>query len=345
MMRKVLSIPFIILLSVLFPANAGNGPQEDYITRYSGIAVAEMYRSGIPASITLAQGLLESGAGRSALASEGNNHFGIKCHNKWKGKTMRADDDAPNECFRAYSSAEASFRDHSDFLRFNDRYKFLFDYEITDYKAWAYGLKKAGYATDPSYPVKLIRYIEDYGLDRYDSMTVEEVYSGGAKEIVALDDPESYPSEIPESPLKMEEATVWRPDPSESLSFSLSRTLYAKNGVPFLYSVEGETYATIASGRKLFLKELLRFNDLKAEEALLPGTVVYLGAKKKMAVKGLDKYIVGADGERLRDIAQRFALRQKDLMKMNGLSADEPLHEGDELLLRPVRKRFSIRKK
>ena len=129
-----------------------------------------MYRTGVPASITLAQGIIESRSGQSALAVDGNNHFGIKCHNSWQGRTMLADDDRKNECFRAYDSAEESFRDHSDFLRYRDRYKFLFDYELTDYKSWAYGLKKAGYATDPSYPTKLIGVIERYQLYRYDKM-------------------------------------------------------------------------------------------------------------------------------------------------------------------------------
>ena len=345
MMKKILSLLSVLLLTAVFPAGAGSGPQEDYIKRYSGIAVAEMYRSGVPASITLAQGLLESGAGRSTLATQGNNHFGIKCH-KWKGKTIRADDDEKNECFRSYGSADESFRDHSDFLRFNDRYKFLFDYPVTDYKSWAYGLKKAGYATDPSYAPKLIRYIEDYRLYEYDTKTVNEVYASAAKgEVLSLDDRESYPAEIPESPLKIEEATVSRPSVAEEQSFSLSRTLYAKNGVPFIYSVEGETYASIASARKLFVKEILRFNDLDREEPLLPGTVVYLEAKKKMAARGLDKYIVGEDGERLRDIAQRFAVREKDLRKLNGMQAGDRLCEGDELLLRPVRKRFRLWKR
>ena len=145
-------------------------PQDDYIRKYSATAVREMYRSGVPASITLAQGLLESRYGQSELAVKGNNHFGIKCHD-WTGKKMYYDDDAKGECFRVYASADESFRDHSDFLRYRDRYKFLFDYEVTDYKAWAHGLKKAGYATDPAYPSKLIKIIEDYQLYDYDTMT------------------------------------------------------------------------------------------------------------------------------------------------------------------------------
>ena len=118
-------------------------PQEEYIHKYASIAQAEMRRTGVPASITLAQGLLESGSGKSTLAVKANNHFGIKCHKDWKGKKVYHDDDAKGECFRAYAKPEESFRDHSDFLRYNDRYKFLFDYEVSDYRSWCYGLKQA----------------------------------------------------------------------------------------------------------------------------------------------------------------------------------------------------------
>lgn len=334
-MKRTLFVVFSFIVCALLTAKDGRTPQEEYISKYAGIAVAEMYRSGIPASITLAQGLLESGAGRSSLASEGNNHFGIKCHNNWKGKTMRADDDAKNECFRVYSSAEESFRDHSDFLRYRDRYKFLFDFDITDYKSWAAGLKKAGYATDPGYASKLIKYIEDYDLSAYDKMTLQEVYSSDP-DAEELSFEEEYPSEIPDSPLSIEAASSSYAGGIEQYTFPMSRKLYSRNGVPFLQSVEGETYSSIAKDNNLFLKEVLRFNDLKSESDLLPGTVVYLASKKKMAAKGLDKYIVESDGESLRDIAQRFAIKKKNLLKMNDMTESSRIYEGDEILLRPV---------
>ncbi|MBQ1842056.1 MAG: glucosaminidase domain-containing protein [Bacteroidales bacterium] len=334
-MKRTLFAILTLALCVFVAAKDTKTPQEEYISKYAGIAVAEMYRSGIPASITLAQGLLESGAGRSSLASEGNNHFGIKCHNNWKGKTMRADDDAKNECFRAYSSAEESFRDHSDFLRYRDRYKFLFDFDITDYKSWAAGLKKAGYATDPAYASKLIKYIEDYGLSVYDNMTVQEVYSA-VPEAEELSSEEEYPSEIPDSPLNIEAASSSYAGGIEQYSFAMSRKLYSRNGVPFVQSVEGETYSSIAKENNLFLREILRYNDLKSDRQLLPGTVVYLAAKKKMAAKGLDKYIVESDGESLRDIAQRFAIKKKNLLKMNDMTESSKIYEGDEIYLRPA---------
>ena len=145
-----------------------NNQYEDYIKKYRDIAVEEMKRYHIPASITLAQGLLESGAGNGTLARKSNNHFGIKCGSDWRGKTVKHDDDARNECFRVYKDPKDSYRDHSKFLAGKQRYAFLFDLKITDYKGWARGLKKAGYATNPRYAHQLIDIIERYDLDKYD---------------------------------------------------------------------------------------------------------------------------------------------------------------------------------
>ncbi len=371
-MRKEV-IVFIGFVLCQVAALAQGTPQERYIQKWVPTAVREMYRSGVPASITLAQGILESRYGLSSLASEGNNHFGIKCHKDWKGKSMRYDDDAKGECFRVYESAEESFQDHSDFLRYQDRYKFLFDLKTTDYKGWAFGLKKAGYATDPNYPAKLIKYIEDYKLYEYDTMTYEEservaesilnkaeVASGNskvasAKKLVTIKKEkvkkdrkvrrarkkhvkeESVPDVIPASPLSLEEPKRIDKSGLEVFSFSLTREAYSRNGVPFITAVEGETYSSIAASYHLYLNELLRFNDLTRSEELFPGTVVYLQAKKNQSEKGLDKYIVGEDGESLRDICQRFAVKMSSVMKMNGFSAGYEPREGDTIVLRGKR--------
>lgn len=143
---------------------------DDYVSLYKDIAIREMMDYGIPASITLAQGILESGLGKSYVAVEGNNHFGIKCHNDWSGATLRHDDDANQECFRKYDNPEQSFIDHSQFLKNRARYSFLFELDRTDYKGWAKGLKEAGYATDPKYPTRLINLIEEHNLHQYDLM-------------------------------------------------------------------------------------------------------------------------------------------------------------------------------
>ena len=368
-MKRILGI-FAAFALMFIQLNADSA-YEKYVQKWAPTAVREMYRSGVPASITLAQGMLESRCGLSELASKGNNHFGIKCHSDWKGKSMKADDDRKAECFRVYDSADESFRDHSDFLRYRDRYKFLFDYDITDYKAWAYGLKKAGYATDPSYPAKLIKLIEDYGLDRYDKASSESVEEAEEEspevsaETASSEKPDvSAPEKvskaearaaakaekarakaaararkkkneetrIPASPLQLEEAVTVQA--SENFSFSLSRTLMSKNGVTFVYARKGETYESIAKANNLFLKEILKFNDASASDSLHAGDIVYLQMKKKRTQKGLDKYIVGNDGESLRDICQRFAVRMDSVKKMNGFGAGHALREGDTILLR-----------
>ena len=293
-------------------------PQERYIATYSRIAVSEMQRTGVPASITLAQGMLESRYGLSSMATDGNNHFGIKCHRDWKGKKMYYDDDAPHECFRVYRSAEESFRDHSDFLRYWDRYKPLFELDPTDYKGWAKGLKKAGYATDPAYATKLIKIIEEYGLSRFDT--------GAAGETVV----------VPVAPLKLEKQTVRKVDSGEKYTFSVSRPLYQRNGVRFVYAQQGETWESIAAAFNLFPKELLRFNDLEAPAPLARGTVVYLQRKKRYAAPGMEMYVF-SEGERLRDVCQRFAVQMKSVVKLNGLPEGYVPAEGDRIMLRKVR--------
>ncbi|MBR6345824.1 MAG: glucosaminidase domain-containing protein [Bacteroidales bacterium] len=320
-----------LMAAVLRADDAPRTPQEKYIAKYSSLAVSEMYRSGVPASITLAQGMIESGNGLSRLACEGNNHFGIKCHKTWKGKSMKEDDDRKNECFRVYETVEDSYRDHSDFLRYKDRYKPLFELETTDYKGWAHGLKKAGYATDPGYAGKLIKCIEDNNLDRFDRMSVENAVAVSAGEAEEPRPP--VETVIPLSPLKMEEDRPYGEQPAERHRFSLSRTLLSRNGVPFLYAIEGETYESIAEANNLFPNEIRRFNDAPKGSFVHPGDVVYLQAKKNNTEKGLDKYIVDGDTS-LRDICQRFAVREKSIRKLNGFNSSYTPQDGDEILLR-----------
>jgi hypothetical protein len=162
-MKKVILLIFLFIPLLTFADNT-----EAYIKKYRKIAIKEMRRYGVPASITLAQGILESGSGNSRLAKKGRNHFGIKCTSDWHGRTMREDDDKKDECFRRYRKAKHSYRDHSEFIATKKRYEFLFEYDKRDYKSWANGLKKAGYATNPNYPTLLITLIEKYDLQKYD---------------------------------------------------------------------------------------------------------------------------------------------------------------------------------
>lgn len=318
---KSILILLLSVLAVLQPSNDGKSPQEEYIERFSGIAVSEMKRTGVPASITLAQGLIESGAGRSSLATDAHNHFGIKCHRDWKGRKVFHDDDAKGECFRAYDNDEQSFRDHSDFLRYYDRYKSLFSIRQGDYKSWAYGLKAAGYATAPNYATVLISYIEKYNLNRFDS-AVEA-------------------SAMPENPLKIEEAvkvTATKPAKSsgkkcETVSVSFSR-LYRKNGVDCVFALDGESYRSLASHYGLSIYKILQFNELNEEVELLPGTLVYISPKKKQAAEGLEKYIFGDEPESLRDISQRFGVKLSSIIKMNNLPDGYEPAPGETIRLR-----------
>ena len=321
-MKRILSVAVCIICSIQVILAQPKDPNYiSYISKYSDIAVSEMYRSGIPASITLAQGLLESGAGLSQLAIRSNNHFGIKCHNGWQGGRVYHDDDAKGECFRKYDNPEDSYRDHSDFLRYRDRYKFLFDFKITDYKSWAYGLKQAGYATDPNYPGKLITIIERYGLYKYDTRPS------------ATSDVRGEKRNIPAPPSQIEQVKRVERTSKEVFRFNLSREMYSQNGVLFIYAVEGETYASIAKANGLFLRELLKFNDLSGAPVLQPGTVVYLQKKKKYAAEGLEMHVV-EKGETLRKIAQRYGVTVKSLCKLNDLENPSFIRENDILKLR-----------
>ncbi len=288
---------------------------DEYITKYSAIAVQQMQQKGIPASITLAQGLLESGFGQGTLAVKANNHFGIKCHSDWKGPSIRKDDDAKNECFRKYRTAVQSYIDHSDFLRYKSRYAGLFELEITDYKSWAYGLKAAGYATDPKYPEKLISFIERYDLARFDK---------------PHPDREALPT-----PAMLERPQRFTSSGRKgTFALSLSREILKINGVAFVYARNGETYATIAAQYDMFLSEILRYNDEKQDRTLLTGDIVYLRRKASQAAKGLDKHVCGAQ-DNLYSVSQKYGIRLRALMRLN--SIDDPeyvLREDDTIVLR-----------
>jgi LysM repeat protein len=310
-MKKVVSI----VVAVLFSFVAIADDYQKYVEKYADIAVKEMKRTGVPASITLAQGLLESRAGLSPLAADGNNHFGIKCHNDWDGKKMYHDDDANSECFRVYKSAEESFKNHSDFLRGRDRYKSLFELPQDDYKAWAHGLKEAGYATDPRYAHKLIKLIEDYELYEYDK---------DVKVTLKTPRQEETPVLIPQQ----ERSSNYK----ETIALSLRRDLYSQNGVPCIYALEGESYSSIAASQGLFLRELLRYNDLKEDMPLEKGTIVYLARKKQEGPVG--QYVVDTEGETLYRIAQRFGIRYATLQQLNVLLLGKTLEPGDTVRLR-----------
>lgn len=314
---------FILLINTIFPVYTYSQQTQkrlDYIEKYKDIAIEKMRSHGIPASITLAQGCLESGDGLSDLAVKANNHFGIKCHKEWDGPTFyKMDDETSESCFRKYKKVEESYKDHSDFLRYRDRYAFLFDLEITDYKGWAHGLKKAGYATNPHYAQLLIKIIEDYALYKYD----QQGLSKGKRENV-----------VPPSPAQLEAIRELKPAKRSYLyKFSQNRTLYIRNGVTYIISNQGDTYSSIAKEYNLFKGELLSFNDLREDRKIAPGTIVYLEKKKKKALKHLDIHIV-EKGDDLYELSQRYAVRLKYLVKYNQLKSIHDISPNDELYLR-----------
>ena len=253
-MRFIKCFLFTVMLCMvcMVSAQQRNKAYEDYIKKYRHVAVEEMKHYQIPASITLAQGLLESGAGRSLLARKSNNHFGIKCGGSWDGATVRHTDDAPNECFRAYKHARESYRDHSKFLRSGARYAFLFRLKITDYEGWAKGLKKAGYATDPNYATRLINIIELYDLDQYDK-------KGG------LERSEKFPN--PHQP-------------------------YLANGLLYVIARRGDTFKEIGKEFGIKKKNVRKYNELPKGYEFQGGEIVYLEEKHKHAVNGFISYVV-----------------------------------------------------
>ncbi len=299
----------ILFLSLLLPfcslhAQVKRSRQYDsYINKYNNVAVKHMKEFKIPASITLAQGLLESGAGASTLASQGNNHFGIKCHD-WKGATMRKSDDRPNECFRKYKHAEESYHDHSLFLTERSRYNSLFQLQITDYKGWARGLQNAGYATDKAYANKLIKLIEDYELYLYD----REIKGNSGKN-------------------KVQDNNV------NIIVKRHSRTPYITHGLVYVIAEEGDTYEAIARDLDFNLKDLYKYNEVPKKFPLEKGDLVYLEKKKRRADKPYYEHVVRV-GESMHSIAQRYGMQVKNLYKMNKKDYDYVPCESDILKLR-----------
>ena len=316
-MKKTLIILILTgLFCPVFLSAQNRMTTEEYIKKYKDIAIKKMKEYGIPASITLAQGILESGSGNSKLAQKANNHFGIKCHKDWHGKTFYMDDDEEHECFRKYSKAEDSYRDHSLFLTQRGRYSFLFDYDITDYKKWAYGLKKAGYATNPKYPQLLIGLIERYDLAQYDTgkwkkkkhhKKEETNLSGVAAPVTA--------------------------DLIPAGNNSAGRQLFTNNGKKVIVAKEGDSYYNIAEEFDIYAWQLYSYNDVSKKHNLKPGELVYLEKKKRKAGKKFKTHIV-SEGESMQMISQIYGIRLKHLYKMNNLPEGIQVPAGTKLKIR-----------
>ncbi|MFA7139714.1 MAG: glucosaminidase domain-containing protein [Proteiniphilum sp.] len=312
LVRKYRTIlPFLVILSLLFVPATLTGQQrmstyEAYIDRYGDLAVAHMERYRIPASITLAQGILESGAGLSELARRSNNHFGIKCHRGWRGPSVYAADDSPNDCFRSYETVEESYRDHSEFLANSVRYRALFELSPTDYKGWARGLQKSGYATDRAYANKLIKLIEDYALYRYDDPKYRKGVSRRERE----------------ERRRIESAqAIWEHQP------------YITYGLVYVIAVSGDTFGGIASEFGFKEKDLLKYNEVPPDFPLSEGDIVYFQKKKVRADKPYEFHTVQV-GESMYSISQKYGIRLRNLYRLNKKSYEYIPEEGDVLKLR-----------
>ncbi len=335
----------VLLLNSCSPARrAGktatpSGPAPDYaleyLNKYSSMAVSEMKRTGIPASITLAQGMLESNYGRSRLATQGNNHFGIKCHSNWNGRKIYHDDNHRNECFRSYPTAADSYRDHSDFLVNGSRYRDLFALRSNDYKGWAHGLKKAGYATDPKYPELLIRKIEEYRLWTYDNGSTAPVTASQPdvtnQAEIAVSGETDKPQTEPDLPKKTVADDAG--EPIKVISLTTGAKTMENNNVEYIIVESGDTYESLAEKHQLLSWEITRYNDLAPGAPLVPGQVIYLQPKRARAAQGLDIHTVTA-GETMHSISQLYAVKQSSLYKMNLIDEGTECRPGQKLRLR-----------
>jgi LysM repeat protein len=325
-MRKYF-LSFLSLFAVI-GAGAQKLSAEQYIQQYKDVAILEMKRMGVPAAITLAQGILESENGNSDLVKKSNNHFGIKCKNTWTGETVYHDDDASGECFRSYKTAEESFRDHSNFLRNNSRYGFLFKLDAADYRSWAFGLKKAGYATNPQYPAILIKNIEQYNLQQYTLSAADEVPVFDASKF--QDDKVDTGTA-----LLLNDATARMVADTAVVSIlDVPAKPITINGCKCVMAAQGTSLLVIASRNNIDLAKLLEYNEL-SEDGIL-GKTQYVFLEKKLKEGETDQYIV-QEGESIYDIAQRNGIQLQYLLDYNHLNNDDKLTPGSKLELRAGR--------
>ncbi len=296
---------------------------EEYIERYKNLAIEDQDIYGIPASITMAQALLESDCGNSRLATEANNHFGIKCKRDWTGETISHDDDAPGECFRKYPSVEASFRDHSEFLDKSARYQDLFTLDIFDYKGWARGLKAAGYATNPKYAELLINLIEDYRLYELDGLSPGEA----AETDIPIEEP--APVEVvevvPAEKIDVDNYVV-------SVRTIGDHAIYFNNGSEFILAKAGETFESLAARTGISAKKLRKFNDMAPGTQPEEGDQVYIRSKASRSQNGRLIHIV-KEGDTMHSIAQQYGIKLKKLAKINRRDVSSQLSVGQQIRL------------
>ena len=331
--HKAISLAGFVLLTVL-PAQAQvRQTREEYINKYKKIAVAHMERYGIPASITMAQGILESDCGNSWLSQASNNHFGIKCKRNWTGDVVYYDDDEKGECFRSYPSVEASYQDHAEFLDSQPRYDSLFAYSSDDYKSWARGLKAAGYATAPDYAQRLTRIIEEnqlYLLDRPDG---ERLYASRSGRKIT--DPEGWFTDQTSMERPADASSAVDPDNYRvTINAHNGYNVYATNGVHYVLAKEGDTFENIGKKFRISARNLRKFNDLKDKKAQpMPHEVVYIERKKKRWEGNAHTHIC-RQGETAYAVGQSYAIRTRSIEKLNRLKPGSTLEKGQQIRIK-----------
>lgn len=348
-MRKLI---YVFSLIATISTQAQESKDITYIRKHAALAVQEMQLYKVPASITLAQGLLETGGGQSRLADQANNHFGIKCKGpeEWSLDKPRIyhDDDARGECFRKYESVEESYRDHSKFLALRPYYKSLFTLDANDYRAWANGLKKAGYATDPKYPSKLISRIEKYSLDQFDKISDEEVFAklyslynnendllaskgNSSKHKAKPTKPEVVIPSVSSREEKLRTEIAKTIDEEKRSKIPASRIFNHKNNIPYVVAQAGETIAVIAKTHNKVPSEIADYNEIQMGSKLKDGQIVFFGKKKS---KGSDYSYKVQEGDDMYTISQQFGIKIKNLYKYNRMDPGEQPRIGQRLNLK-----------
>ena len=327
----MLKIPFTVLCCMIGSfCSAQRYTAEEYIEQFKDVAIVEMKRTGVPAAVTLAQGLLETENGNSELVRRSNNHFGIKCKNTWTGASVNHDDDVKGECFRSYKSAAESFKDHSDFLQSNTRYGSLFRLDVKDYKGWAYGLKRAGYATNPRYPEILINNIEQFNLQQYTLIALQE--SPGADSLLLV-------SKRPSDGTGRTNSNPTGVDSLHVLPGNAPDRVLLINRIKCVAAKKGNSLLALAIKFNINLSRLLDFNDLAGDGLLAQDQYIFLQRKSTTGEK--DFYTV-LPGETLYDIAQKNGITLQSLAEYNLLFANDKIKPGTKLFLKPGLKMVEI---
>lgn len=330
-----------LCLCITVAANAQKQKTEAYVETYKEIAIAEMMRTGVPAAITLAQGILESESGGSDLVKRSNNHFGIKCKTEWTGEKTYHDDDAKGECFRVYPDPSDSYKDHSDFLKTRPHYAFLFKLDPTDFEGWAKGLKKAGYATNPAYPQRLMKVINDYNLQQYSLDAMARIKDGNPSQTETAVLASTQAVNDTKENIVIQAKAVMVPQ-NESLSETVVSTLVKKtaayptgifsiNHTKVMYAKAGTSLLSLANDYDLPLSKLIEYNDLSEMDVLDMDRLMFIEKKQK---KGATEFHTVAEGETLHSISQLQAIRLESLLDYNNLKKGASVLTGDKIYLR-----------